>query len=233
MILDTIDSPADLRALTPDQLSQLAGEIRGFIVDTVTATGGHLGSNLGVVELTLALHRVFDSPRDVMLWDTGHQAYVHKLVTGRRDGFTHLRQEDGLSGLPEPHRVGPRLDREQPRLDGPQLRPRVGQRLRAPGQRPTGGRGGRRRLAHRRHGLRGAQQPRPLRQAGRHRAQRQRPFVRPDGVPALAQPDPPPAQPGLRAGPSAHPPPAARASRRRRPRLLERPRADQRRCARS
>ncbi len=100
MILDTIDSPADLRALTPEQLSQLAGEIRGFIVDTVTATGGHLGSNLGVVELTLALHRTFDSPRDAVLWDTGHQAYVHKLVTGRRDGFTHLRQEDGLSGYP-------------------------------------------------------------------------------------------------------------------------------------
>ncbi len=100
MILDTIDSPADLRALTPDQLGQLAGEIRGFIVDTVTATGGHLGSNLGVVELTLALHRTFDSPRDALLWDTGHQAYVHKLVTGRRDGFTHLRQEDGLSGYP-------------------------------------------------------------------------------------------------------------------------------------
>ncbi len=100
MILGTIDSPADLRALTPDQLSQLAGEIRGFIVDTVTATGGHLGSNLGVVELTLALHRTFDSPRDALLWDTGHQAYVHKLVTGRRDGFTHLRQEDGLSGYP-------------------------------------------------------------------------------------------------------------------------------------
>ena len=81
-------------------MSQLAVEIRGFIVDTVTATGGHLGSNLGVVELTLALHRTFDSPRDALLWDTGHQAYVHKLVTGRRDGFTHLRQEDGLSGYP-------------------------------------------------------------------------------------------------------------------------------------
>ena len=100
MILEHIDSPADLRTLSPEELTTLAAEIRTFIVDAVTATGGHLGSNLGVVELTLALHRTFDSPRDLLLWDTGHQAYVHKLVTGRRDSFTHLRQEDGLSGYP-------------------------------------------------------------------------------------------------------------------------------------
>jgi len=100
MILEHIDSPADLRALTPDELDVLSREIREFIVDAVTHTGGHLGSNLGVVELTLALHRTFDSPRDLLLWDTGHQAYVHKLVTGRRDQFSHLRQEDGLSGYP-------------------------------------------------------------------------------------------------------------------------------------
>ncbi len=100
MILEHIDSPADLRTLTPEQLAELAEEIRGFIVEAVTATGGHLGSNLGVVELTLALHRTFDSPRDVVLWDTGHQAYVHKLVTGRRDEFARLRQADGLSGYP-------------------------------------------------------------------------------------------------------------------------------------
>ncbi len=100
MILEHIDSPADLRALTPDELSVLSQEIRDFVVDAVTHTGGHLGSNLGVVELTLALHRTFDSPRDLLLWDTGHQAYVHKLVTGRREAFTHLRQEDGLSGYP-------------------------------------------------------------------------------------------------------------------------------------
>ena len=100
MILEHIDSPADLRTLTPDELDLLSAEIREFIVGAVSATGGHLGSNLGVVELTLALHRTFDSPRDLLLWDTGHQAYVHKLVTGRRDSFTHLRQEDGLSGYP-------------------------------------------------------------------------------------------------------------------------------------
>ena len=100
MILEHIDSPADLRTLTPEQLAELSEEIRGFIVEAVTATGGHLGSNLGVVELTLALHRTFDSPRDVLLWDTGHQAYVHKLVTGRRDAFAQLRQAGGLSGYP-------------------------------------------------------------------------------------------------------------------------------------
>ncbi len=100
MILEHIDSPADLRSLTPEELTALSAEIRAFIVDAVTATGGHLGSNLGVVELTLALHRTFDSPRDVLLWDTGHQAYVHKLVTGRRDEFSRLRQAGGLSGYP-------------------------------------------------------------------------------------------------------------------------------------
>ena len=99
-ILDRIDSPSDLRALSAEELTELSAEIRQFIVSAVTTTGGHLGSNLGVVELTLALHRTFDSPRDVLLWDTGHQAYVHKLVTGRREAFTHLRQAGGLSGYP-------------------------------------------------------------------------------------------------------------------------------------
>ncbi|GAC1528446.1 MAG: 1-deoxy-D-xylulose-5-phosphate synthase [Acidimicrobiales bacterium] len=100
MLLETIESPADLRRLSPAELETLAAEIREFIVRSVSVTGGHLGSNLGVVELTLALHRVFDSPNDILLWDTGHQAYVHKLVTGRRDDFSKLRQEGGLSGYP-------------------------------------------------------------------------------------------------------------------------------------
>ncbi|MGH9182786.1 MAG: 1-deoxy-D-xylulose-5-phosphate synthase [Acidimicrobiales bacterium] len=100
MLLDTIAGPADLRRLSYAELAQLSAEIRAFIVDAVTANGGHLGSNLGAVELTLAVHRVFDSPRDIILWDTGHQAYVHKLVTGRSHAFTALRQADGLSGYP-------------------------------------------------------------------------------------------------------------------------------------
>jgi 1-deoxy-D-xylulose-5-phosphate synthase len=100
MLLDSIDSPADLRSLSEAQLVTLAAEIREFIVGAVASNGGHLGSNLGVVELTLALHRVFNSPDDRIIWDTGHLAYVHKLVTGRREGFARLRQAGGLSGYP-------------------------------------------------------------------------------------------------------------------------------------
>ena len=100
MILETIDSPADLKQLDHEQLDQLCSEIRSFVVEAVNKTGGHLGSNLGAVELTVALHRVLDSPRDIILWDTGHQAYVHKLLTGRREGFARLRHRPGLSGYP-------------------------------------------------------------------------------------------------------------------------------------
>jgi len=100
MILPSIETPQDLLALSYEQLDELSAEIRDFIISSVTSTGGHLGSNLGVVELTLALHRVFDSPRDILLWDTGHQAYVHKLLTGRRYGFKNLRKRGGLSGYP-------------------------------------------------------------------------------------------------------------------------------------
>jgi 1-deoxy-D-xylulose-5-phosphate synthase len=100
MYLERIEQPSDLNDLTYEELDVLADEIRAFIVDAVNENGGHLGSNLGAVELTLALHRVFDSPRDVILWDTGHQAYVHKIVTGRKEGFSRLRKEGGLSGYP-------------------------------------------------------------------------------------------------------------------------------------
>ena len=100
MGLADIRQPSDLRGLSTAQLEEVAGEIRDFIVASVAETGGHLGSNLGAVELTLALHRVFESARDAILWDTGHQAYVHKIVTGRRGGFSQLRQAGGLSGYP-------------------------------------------------------------------------------------------------------------------------------------
>ncbi|MFF9897787.1 1-deoxy-D-xylulose-5-phosphate synthase [Streptomyces longispororuber] len=98
-LLTRITGPRDLDRLTPEQLTELAAEIRGFLVDAVSKTGGHLGPNLGVVELTIALHRVFESPKDKVLWDTGHQAYVHKLLTGRQD-FSKLRAKGGLSGYP-------------------------------------------------------------------------------------------------------------------------------------
>ena len=99
-LLDRITGPRDLRDLADRQLDELATEIRDFLVRKVSRTGGHLGPNLGVVELTLALHRVFDSPRDRIVFDTGHQAYVHKILTGRAAGFDQLRQEGGLSGYP-------------------------------------------------------------------------------------------------------------------------------------
>jgi 1-deoxy-D-xylulose-5-phosphate synthase len=99
-LLDRITGPRDLRDLDEDQLAQLAFEIRDFLVAKVSRTGGHLGPNLGVVELTMAIHRVFDSPTDRVVFDTGHQAYVHKLLTGRAAGFDSLRQEGGLSGYP-------------------------------------------------------------------------------------------------------------------------------------
>ncbi|GGK38888.1 1-deoxy-D-xylulose-5-phosphate synthase [Pilimelia terevasa] len=98
--LSAIRGPGDLRRLGPAELRTLAGQIRDFLVAKVARTGGHIGPNLGVVELTLALHRVFDSPHDRLLFDTGHQAYVHKIVTGRQAGFDQLRQRDGLSGYP-------------------------------------------------------------------------------------------------------------------------------------
>ena len=100
MYLERVRQPADLRDLSYDELNDLAGEIRDFVVSAVSDTGGHLGSNLGAVELTLALHRVFDSPTDAILWDTGHQAYIHKIVTGRQKQFEQLRQQGGLSGYP-------------------------------------------------------------------------------------------------------------------------------------
>jgi 1-deoxy-D-xylulose-5-phosphate synthase len=99
-LLARVTGPADRRELDHDELTQLAGEIRSLMVDVISRTGGHLSPNLGVVELTLALHRVFDSPIDRIIWDVGHQSYVHKLVTGRRDDFETLRQYGGMSGYP-------------------------------------------------------------------------------------------------------------------------------------
>ena len=102
-LLDKIDAPNDLRTLTHDELSQVAQEVRDTIISVITERGGHLASNLGVVELTLALHRVFESPNDSIVWDTTNQTYTHKLVTGRRDEFKDIRLEGGLSGFGEPN----------------------------------------------------------------------------------------------------------------------------------
>ena len=102
MILETIRTREDLLALDPQQLQTLAAEIRRFLVDHVSQTGGHLASNLGIVETTIAIHRIFDTSRDRLVFDVGHQCYVHKILTGRMDGFDALRQAGGLSGFPKP-----------------------------------------------------------------------------------------------------------------------------------
>src|ERR1700745_3915763 len=99
-LLESIWSPRDVKALSADELPVLASEIRVFLIEAVSRNGGHLGPNLGVVELTIALHRVFDSPSAPIVWDPGHQSYVHKLLTGRLEGFGRLRQRGGVSGYP-------------------------------------------------------------------------------------------------------------------------------------
>ena len=103
MILDSIHSPEDIRALDQNQLPQLCKELRQFLLENVSKTGGHFSSNLGVVELTVAIHRVFDTAHDRLVFDVGHQAYVHKALTGRQALFSTLRQLDGLSGFPKPY----------------------------------------------------------------------------------------------------------------------------------
>lgn len=100
-LLDTIQSPADLRLLSPHQLPQLADELRQFLLESVAKTGGHLSSNLGTIELTIALHYVFNTPEDRLVWDVGHQTYAHKVLTGRREGMTSLRMHKGMSGFPK------------------------------------------------------------------------------------------------------------------------------------
>src|SRR3954466_14760509 len=99
-LLETVDDPAQLRRFDRKQLAQLATELRAFIVDSVAATGGHLSSNLGTVELTIALHYVFSTPQDRLIWDVGHQTYGHKILTGRRAGMRRLRQKGGIAGFP-------------------------------------------------------------------------------------------------------------------------------------
>src|SRR3546814_4031016 len=98
---DQICSPADLRKLDRRELKNLARQLRGFVLESVSRTGGHLSSNLGTVELTIALHYVFNTPDDRLVWDVGHQSYPHKILTGRRGGMAHLRPAGGISGFPK------------------------------------------------------------------------------------------------------------------------------------
>ena len=101
MVLEKIHKENDIKNLSPEELTMLADEIRQFLIEKISVTGGHLASNLGVVELTMALHLVFDLPQDKLIWDVGHQAYTHKLLTGRKAGFDELRKYGGMSGFPK------------------------------------------------------------------------------------------------------------------------------------
>ena len=103
LLLDSINQPRDLKQLNEQQVKQLCAEIRQFLLENISKTGGHLASNLGVVELTVALHRVLDTPQDKIVFDVGHQCYTHKILTGRRGQFDKLRQLDGISGFPNPN----------------------------------------------------------------------------------------------------------------------------------
>ncbi len=202
-VLDSIDSPADLRALRPEQLGELAEEIRGFLVDKVSRTGGHLGPNLGVVELTLALHRVFESPDDVLLWDTGHQSYVHKIITGPPRGVRPPAPAGRDLRVPVPRGEPARRDRELPRLDGAVLRRRHRQGLRAGrdlGEAPRRGSCWRR-LPDRRDGVGGPEQHRRLPPTRDHRGQRQQALLRPNDRGTRPTPGHPAHHPRVRAVP--------------------------------
>ena len=180
-LLDVITSPTDLKQLPLAQLPELANEIRQELIDVVTRTGGHLGASLGAVELAIALHWVFDSPQDRIVWDVGHQAYAHKLLTGRRDRFSTIRQEGGLSGF---------LSRDESEHDAfgaghasTSISAALGMAVAFSQSARTGsarGRGHRRWRPDRRHGLRGAQQRRLPRPAVHRRPQRQRNVDRPE-----------------------------------------------------
>ena len=100
-LLERIDSPADLRRLTEEELSQVVDELRDMVIQVTSNTGGHLGASLGAAELIVALHYLYDTPKDKLIWDVGHQAYTHKILTGRRDRFHTLRQWEGVAGFPD------------------------------------------------------------------------------------------------------------------------------------
>jgi 1-deoxy-D-xylulose-5-phosphate synthase len=116
-LLDTVNVPAHLKSLDMDQLKQVAKELRADLIYNVSQTGGHLGSSLGVIELTVALNYVFDQPEDRIIWDVGHQAYPHKMLTGRRDRMNTMRQTDGLSPFTKAQRVAVRLLRRRALVD--------------------------------------------------------------------------------------------------------------------
>ena len=173
-LLDRVKTPADLKQLAEDELPQLADELRQETVSTVAVTGGHLGAGLGVVELTIALHYVFDTPQDRLIWDVGHQAYPHKILTGRRDRIRTLRQGGGLSGFTK--RAESEYDPFGAAHSSTSISAGLGmvRRTRPQGAKQQRHRRDRRRRHERRHGLRGHEQRRRTRRAAHRRSERQR-----------------------------------------------------------
>ena len=189
MLLDGIDSPAALRQLTHDELKQLAAEIREVLVETVSENGGHLASNLGVVELTIALHRVFDSPNDKLVWDVGHQSYVHKLLTGRRASLSDAAAVRRFVRLHLSRGKPARCLRRRARQHFDFGRSRHGPRARPDGGRSPRHRGHRRRRADRRHGAGGAEPRQPSEHEADRRSERQRHGHLADGGRRVEVPD--------------------------------------------
>ena len=173
-LLDTIDSPAALRRLDAAVLPELARELRAFVLASVAKTGGHLSSNLGTIELTIALHYVFDTPRDRIVWDVGHQTYAHKILTGRRADMSRLRMAGGPSGFPR--RSESEYDTFGTAHSSTSISAALGMAIAAKRERGREERGGgdRRRRDERRHGLRGAQQRGHRRRRSPRHPQRQR-----------------------------------------------------------
>ena len=198
-LLEHVRSPDDLRDLTDAQLETLASEIRDELVRTCAPRGGHLGPNLGVVELTLAIHRVFESPRDRVVWDTGHQAYVHKMLTGRSTQFDTLRTEGGLSGYPSQAESDHDIVENSHASTSLSYADGLAKAYCHPGRGPLRRRRHRRRCPHRRHGLGGAEQHRHGQgPPPGHGRQRQRPVVPADRRRARHAPRVAADQPALR-----------------------------------
>ena len=217
-LLDRIDRPQDLHALDEDQLAQVAREVRAHIIDTVGEIGGHFGANLGTCELAVALHSLLDSPRDKVLWDVGHQAYPHKVLTGRRDQLPTIRQYEGLAPFCSIRGVRARHHGRRPRLDRDRLRgrPQGGHAPARRVRRRQGRRGRRRRRDDRRRRVRGDPPGGRPRHADRRRPQRQRHVDRAERRRDVALLQPRPAEPEALARPRGRRGPARRPARHRR-----------------
>ena len=180
MLLEKINSVADLKKLSTNDLDALASEIREYILEVISTNGGHLASSLGVVELTIALHYVFNTPRDKIIWDVGHQCYAHKILTGRREEFRDIRCFGGIAGFPKMRESA--FDAFDTGHSSTSLSLACGAALGRDltHKKQQGHRRYRRRVADRRHGVRGDQPDRPYGERSHHHPERQRTFNQPE-----------------------------------------------------